>query len=196
MFFTMLGMLFWSLLSSGAIGFFTGCCCGCPCTPGTSFQIDISGVVNGTTGPLPCTMCANFNGTYFLTTSATTCGGTNDTCTWKYANLTMADACNDYAPFGGPCDGVCVSLQQETTLPSHVTNVTIVGSGPSPLGGGVCSIGGNPATPIAVFSHDFGAMSSSCSDYNPLTLTNTSPSGLTAKDRCDWTAATVTATAI
>lgn len=200
----LLALAVWMAMSCCPVAI-TSCCCACPCVPDNSFQIDIVGVVNGTSGV--CTSCNNFNGTYFLTPSTTTCTGFAEgvgSCFWKFFNLTMGDPCNGLNIGGIPCAGVCVSLRQFVDLAvpnTYQTEVLVYSRNVNPLGGGAATCAfGQVATPSPIFRKNFGVDRPDCSDYNPADIpfieSNLGGGGASGPALCDWRASTVQATAV
>ena len=174
----MLGLLFL------VVAFFWAncpCCGGCSCTPGTSFQVDISGVANNT-----CSNCANFDGTYFLTASATSCTGVATDCLWKYSNGTMTDVCSP----SRSCHGVCVALV-EVAGASPTCTVSVEGQGFT-FGIGCTGFGGANQSK-GVFQEAFGAGSTpDCTDYTSLNV----PFQTTINTGCQFSGATCTVTPV
>lgn len=170
-------------LGTGWVAMFT-CCCNtpsCSCTPGTSFQVDISGIAN-----LVCTKCTNFNGTYFLTPSATNCGGGSVSCVWKYTDTSMVAVCDPIRP----CNGVCVSLIQ-TTPPSATTSVLITSQSVDSFNTCIGGYGGGSTPAGTTWLKSWGGVSPDCTDYTSLNMGAASSDGL-----CSYAAASAIVTPV
>ena len=176
---TELLLLMFISLASCPLAFFWGACpcCGCPCTPATNFQIDISGTMNGA-----CSSCSTFDGTYYLTASSTVCAGTTATCAWKYSNTTMAGPCQP----GTPCDGMCIDLIQDSA--SDTTSVRIQSRG---FQAGVgCSFTGGSGVASARFIKSWSGATKDCSVYTALSI----PFDANTTVTCDFSGATCNVT--
>jgi hypothetical protein len=171
-------------LASSPVSFFNCCCCAC--SPETSFQVDIAGVANDGF----CTVCSNFDGTYFLTPTGTNClGASGFTCLWQYTNLTMGDPCGRAC--GAP-NGICVRLIQTLTGGGDsICTVTVQAKG-FVFGFGNCGFE-KANQPNGVFVKNFGAPAT-CADYVALDVPYDHAD--TTAVNCDFTAATCTVTAI